>query len=124
MKWITGFMVVEDKARYYISQGRTISSSIKNFYKYGKRLGAKHIQIEPDSTYSYPDDIYDLISLKFSKQWCNGDYWGEKYPSVCFPRANCAGVVEIPEALFEDIMSVLHKQIVEQIKAKAANREN
>lgn len=93
----------EAEERYFISQGRTIQSACKNFRRFAKSLNGYR-----DNAWDYVEkDAVDVIATKFSKRWCDGDYWGDKYPDLCFPKSNKIGIIEISLDLYNNIESAL-----------------
>lgn len=83
----------DEQMECFISQGRTVESAVKNALK--KYKGVQK------GIWEY--DIFSLIGKKFSRQWCEGDYWGEDFPELCFPKPNKAGIVVIAPELYERI---------------------
>ena len=90
--------------RYFLSQGRTIESANKNMYKY-LRKEYLYFEYEIDVCNS---DLSELLNKQFSRQWCNGECWLDLFPDFSFIRGNRAGIIEISQEMFDEIIEYIN----------------
>ena len=89
--------------RYFLSQGRTVQSANRNMYNH---LRKEYKYFEYEINVCHPD-LMELLYTQFSPQWCEGECWADLFPEFTFIRSNRAGIVEIPQEMYDKIIEHL-----------------
>ena len=90
---------------FYLSQGRTIESANNNMYRY---LCKQWHEFEYQSETT---DVSEFLHNKFAR-WQNGrdtwkdeDSWTNRFPDFTFIRPNRAGIIEISQEMYDEILA-------------------
>ncbi len=87
--------------RYFLSQGRTTASAVRNMHEY---LCGKYNSFTCDSC---DKDLSEFLYGKFQRwqngndTWKDSESWSCMFPDFTFPRSNRAEIVEISHEMYD-----------------------